>query len=183
MPVVRKSEFAKLCNVTKGLVSQWIAKGYISDSALVGEGRTARIDVDLARAQLIERRAVNESCGLNGLNTKLGPDAPSEAPSDAAKAPSNATGAAPTPRPPAPEARESEDPATVDARIKAEKLKQNEILTRKLRTEERARDGIYMDAAGARGTMGRIASEMLKLFEGALPCVVVADKGITRANN
>ena len=26
-----------------------------------------------------------------------------------------------------------------------------------------------MDAAGARGTMGRIASEMMKIFEGALP--------------
>jgi len=113
-----------MSGVTKGRVTQWVTAGLIDGAALVGEGRSAMIDVDLARAQLIERRAVNESCGLNGLNTKLGPDAPSEAPS-------NATGAAPTPHHPAPEAREGEDPATVDARIKAEKLKQNEILTRK----------------------------------------------------
>ena len=75
-------------------------------------------------------------------------------------------------RPPQPsraEAHEGEDPATVDARIKAEKLKQNEILTRKQEMEERTRDGIYVDAAEARGDLDRVASEMIKIFEGALP--------------
>ena len=71
MAVVRKSEFAKLCNVSKGRVTQWITSGILDGAALVGEGRLAMIDVDIGRAQVMERRAVNESCGLNGLNTKL----------------------------------------------------------------------------------------------------------------
>ena len=91
MPVVRKSEFADMSGVTKGRVTQWVTAGLIDGAALVGEGRSAMIDVDLARAQLIERRAVNESCGLNGLNTKLGPDAPSEAPSNATALPPRLT--------------------------------------------------------------------------------------------
>ena len=33
--------------------------------------------------------------------------------------------------------------------------------------EERARDGAYVDAAEARGGLVRVASEMLKIFEGA----------------
>ena len=75
MSAIRKSEFARLCNVSAPSVSQWISGGKIDGAAIVGEGRSAMIDLDLARAQVKERRAVNESYGLNGLNTKLD-DAP-----------------------------------------------------------------------------------------------------------
>jgi hypothetical protein len=165
LAVVRKSEFAKLGNVTKGLVSQWIAKGYISGAAIVGEGRSAMIDVDIARAQVKERRAVNESCGLNGLNTKL--DAPAPGVSGEAQA------ALALPAPPVvhapPAAGTTEDPATVDARIKAEKLKQNEILTRKQEMEELTRHGKWMVASEVTGEMNRLAAEMIRIFEGCFP--------------
>jgi hypothetical protein len=52
LAVVRKSEFAKIANVTKGNVSHWLMAGHISGAAIVGEGRMAMIDVELAMAQL-----------------------------------------------------------------------------------------------------------------------------------
>ena len=164
-----------MCNVSKGRVTQWITSGILDGAALVGEGRLAMIDVDIGRAQVTERRAVNESCGLNGLNTKLNDDVPAQrtAPSMSRAAREDVGEASRTaplvPPHPAPEVRDGEVPAAVDARIKAEKLKQNEILTRKQEQEERARDGIYVDAAEARGSVTRVASEMMKIFEGALP--------------
>ena len=191
MSAIRKSEFAKLCNVSAPCVSQWISGGKIDGAAIVGEG-PALIDPDIARAQLRDRLAVNERFGLNGLNTNLG-DVPARHPGpvlpnvggDVVESANERThhvdqeGLNRNSRTPAPAARrpradsapddDDEDTGSVDARLKGEKLEQNQILTRKLRTEERARDGIYMDAAGARGTMGRIASEMMKIFEGALP--------------
>ena len=171
MSAIRKSEFAKLCNVSAPGVSQWISGGKIDGKAIVGEGRGALIDVDLARAQLKERLSTNERCGLNGLNTKLddvparrsGPALPNVGGDVAESAPAARRQRVDS----APE--DDEDPGSVDAQLKTEKLEQNKILTRKLRTEERARDGIYMDTASARGTMSRIASEMMKIFEGALP--------------
>jgi hypothetical protein len=180
MSVVRKSDFAKMRNVSQGRVSQWIKAGQISGAAIIGEGRSAMIDSKLALVQLQERLSINERFGLNGLNTKLD-DVVGAPPPEELKAPILAGKGEPVVRvvpdgdvrprtnPPAPEAREGEDTGSVDARLKFQKLEQNEILTRKLRTEERARDGLYMDAAKARGTMSRIASEMLKIFEGALP--------------
>ena len=44
-----------MCDVTKGRVSQWITVGQISGAAIVGEGRTAMIDSEIALAQLKER--------------------------------------------------------------------------------------------------------------------------------
>jgi len=76
LAVVRKSEFARLANVSKGRVTQWITAGHISGAAIVGEGRTAMIDVELAMAQLKERLSVDERFGLNGLGTNLDPTSP-----------------------------------------------------------------------------------------------------------
>jgi hypothetical protein len=64
-----------MCNVSKGRVTLWLTEGKIDGAAIIGEGRSAKIDADLARAQLRERLSTNEHCGLNGLNTKLD-DAP-----------------------------------------------------------------------------------------------------------
>ena len=45
-----------MCNVSKGRVTQWLTAGLI-DGTIGGEGRSAAIDVDIAQAQLKERRA------------------------------------------------------------------------------------------------------------------------------
>jgi hypothetical protein len=57
MEIATKSQFAALVGVTAARVSQWIAAGQISGDALVGEGRHARIRVEVARDQL--RRNLN----------------------------------------------------------------------------------------------------------------------------
>jgi hypothetical protein len=185
-----------MCNVSKGRVTQWITAGLIDDAAIVGEDRSAAIDVDVARAELKERRAVNESCGLNGLSTKLDGPAPSTrdfsetvaaraARDPAFKAALLAEEAAAAQPPPANSSvgiakpvensctpsRDGEDPATV---LKAEKLKQNEILTRKQEMEELTRHGKWMVAADVTGEMNRLSSEMIRIFEGCFPDVASA---------
>ncbi len=69
--LVKKSAFAELCGVSRARVSEWIAEGKISGEALVGAGQRAKIDVDLATAQLRERLDVDKRFGLNGLSTRL----------------------------------------------------------------------------------------------------------------
>ncbi len=73
--VVSKGDFAKLCGVSPGRVTQWIDEGKISGAALVGEGRSAKIRVAIAQRQVNLRRDVGQSLG-NGLGTKLKPEAP-----------------------------------------------------------------------------------------------------------
>ena len=71
MAVVRKSEFAEMCNVSKRRVTQWLREGKIDGAAIVGIGQRALIDVDLACAQLQERLATDKRFGLNGLSTNI----------------------------------------------------------------------------------------------------------------
>ena len=139
-----------MCNVSKGRVTQWVDEGKITGAGLIGEGRSQEINPEIALRQLKERRAVNESCGLNGLNTNLDPkvvhtpppEGTTPAPEPLADAPTRARGAPPP---------DGEDPETVDARIKAEKLKQNEILTRRQEMEELTRHGKWLLASDVAG--------------------------------
>jgi hypothetical protein len=50
-----KAEFARLRGVTPDCVSRWLRNGKISDKAIVGVGRNARIRVDIA-TKMVERR-------------------------------------------------------------------------------------------------------------------------------
>ena len=141
MSAIRKGQFAELCGVSAARVSQWISEGKIDGAAIVGEGRMAMIDPDRARAQLRTRLAINERFGENGLSTKLGPDSDDE----------------------------DEGDGSVEARIKAQKLRHAQLLTSRLEEEDRRRRGVYIEAAGARGEMSRLASDLLSAVEGALP--------------
>lgn len=70
MPEMSKSEFALHIGVSPGRITQYISAGIIGPDALVGEGRTARIDVDRAKAQISTRRHVGQALG-NGLTTRV----------------------------------------------------------------------------------------------------------------
>ena len=50
--LVSKGKFAEMVGRTPAAVSQWIAAGKLSGAALVGEGRYAQIDVEVAQQQL-----------------------------------------------------------------------------------------------------------------------------------
>ena len=66
MNSVSKSEFATVMGVTRQRVSQWLAARQIDGDALVGEGRTARINVEIAKEQLSERLSISQHLGANG---------------------------------------------------------------------------------------------------------------------
>jgi hypothetical protein len=73
-----KSDFAAHINVSPARVSQYLREGTIGPDALVGEGRNARIRVEVAKQQIGARRHIGQSLG-NGLQTRLddGPVPPS----------------------------------------------------------------------------------------------------------
>lgn len=64
---VTKTAFAELMGVSKGRVSQWLKEGKIDGDALEGDGRSAKIKVDVAKSQLEERLDPTQKLGLNGL--------------------------------------------------------------------------------------------------------------------
>lgn len=49
---VTKGDFARIRGVSPGRVSQWIAEGKLHGEALIGEGRSAQINLDKAQEQL-----------------------------------------------------------------------------------------------------------------------------------
>lgn len=149
MEIVSKGEFAARLGVSPGRVSQYIAEGKISGDALVGEGRSARIAVEAATAQLRAKLDINQRFGLNGVSTRI----------DAAPVEQPVSAPASVPPP--------SDP--VEDRIKREKLRQAELMTARLEREDREAHGQYIRASEAREQMSRIAGTMMTMFEGALP--------------
>ncbi|WP_158811195.1 hypothetical protein [Beijerinckia sp. L45] len=151
---VSKSEFAKICGVSPGRVTQWIDEGKLNGAALVGEGRSARINVEIGQRQVNLRRDVGQALG-NGLATKL------EAPARRVH-----------------EDREEDlgDGATddVDRKLKLAKLEASERANRMAAIEEAAAQGLYTDTASSRSEMGKIAGQMVRIFEGALPEIATA---------
>jgi hypothetical protein len=71
MTIMMKSGFAKRCNVSKSRVSQWLSEGKIDSKAIVGTGRTAKLEAALALSQLKLRLSTDERYGLNGRSTNL----------------------------------------------------------------------------------------------------------------
>jgi hypothetical protein len=150
--IVRKSEFATLRNVSAGRVTQWITAGHIGPDALVGQGRDARINVAVANAQLRERLDPSQRFGLNGITTRLEQPAP--------VAPLVETPAPPPPTLPLVD--------SVETRIKAEKLRQAELTTRRAEEADRLSRGVYILAKSARDENVRVAAKLFEAFDGAL---------------
>lgn len=162
--VVGKSEFAALRGVSPGRVSQWLAEGKIKPDALVGEGRGAKINVEIATRHLQESLDPNQRFGLNGISTKLDL-APPSAP---AKPTPAKTVAAPPPQPIEPAAQSVED------QIKREKLRQAQLATARAEEQDRLSRGVYILAAEARDETTKVASRMVDSFDGAIPDIAAA---------
>jgi transcriptional regulator with XRE-family HTH domain len=63
---VSKVEFAELMGVSHQRVSQWLRDQKIDGAALIGAGRSARIRVEVAKAQLDSRLDLGQRLGANG---------------------------------------------------------------------------------------------------------------------
>lgn len=161
--IVSKSQYAVLKNVTPGRVTQWISERKIDHTALVGEGRSAKINVRAADECLRRNLDISQRLG-NGIGTKL------SAPPTAAAQPALPIAEAPAPAPlpitsPA-------DP--IEEQIKREKLEGLQRENRKRAEEEAARAGRYVETASAQQEMAKLASDVVTIFEGGLPQIAAA---------
>ncbi len=171
--VVSKSQFAALIRVSPGRVSQMIAEGKIGPEALEGEGRSARIRVEIARAQLRERTDLGQRLG-NGLETRLDgalppvADAPLAvpAPQDAPRL-AEAGAAQPQLSPTRAPAPGPSDP--VADRLRQIKLEEAERRNRQALEEDLAARGTFVRASQSRAALIGVAQTMLNVFEGAIP--------------
>ncbi|GJD78002.1 hypothetical protein [Methylobacterium gregans] len=172
--IVSKSEFAKLCGVVPGRVTQWINEGKISGAALVGEGRSARIRVEVALRQLKLRRDVGQALA-NGSATRL--DIPvAFVPARAAIAAAGDDVGEDDDGEPDPYGGWAPDGASddIDRKLKRAKLEAAERDNRIAAAKEAAAEGVFTETAAARSEMGKIAGQMMRIFEGALPEIATA---------
>jgi len=135
MQVVSKAEFAALLGVSKARVSQYLDKGIIDAAALEGEGRSARIRVEVAREQVRQRRDITQAI----VNGAAQVDAP------APVAPATETPVLPLER-------------SVDAQLKAERLEAEQRKNRIAAREEAERAGQLLYAPQVRIEMSRLAA-------------------------
>jgi hypothetical protein len=156
LPVVSKSQYAVLKNVSPGRVSQWISEGKIEPDALVGEGRSARINVHLADAYLRRKLDIGQRFG-NGLSTRLTEPA----------------------KPPVATAvdLEVEPSGPIEEQIKREKLEGLQRENRKRAEEEAARAGRYVDAQASASEMAKMVARTVAIYDMALPEIADAMSG------
>lgn len=171
--LVSKSEFARECNVSPARVSQWISEGKITPDAIAGEGRSAKVNADLALQQVYSRRDVGQSLG-NGKDTQLtsaGIQQTATQPSPQ-RAPVQQTmqleGEAPVSKPITPansaleETKNDADAIQRFKRLKLEREAEDDLEERLLRRGE------FMRTEDAKAEMARIVTQIMRSFEGGL---------------
>lgn len=156
--LVTKSEFAALIGVTPGRISQYIRDGIVGSDALEGEGRSAKVRLAVATAQIKARRDVSQALG-NGAATRVHMD---RAPAADLLPPMADTPPAPAATD-GPEKPQHDLPRTdpVADQIQKEKLAQARMATDKMRREEAAQNGRYMLSAEARAVATKAAAEIM----------------------
>jgi hypothetical protein len=173
MEIATKSQFAALVGVSAARVSQWIAARKISGDALVGEGRHARIRVEVAREQLRRNLDLDRRLGANGKSRLGGAGAhASEPAAGVVEAPPAGGLSAGFSGAPVPDRIEEE--------IKRARRDQLVLANERAREHAAARAGRYLVAEDSRQQMGRVAASMVATFEGALPefAMAIAAKSI-----
>jgi len=129
---ISQSAFARLTNVSRQRVGQWLRDGKIDGVAIIREGDRVLIRPAIAAAQLRERLDAMQVLA-NGLDTML----------------------ALAPAPAAPPAPEKPAPPSIELQIKEEKLAILRAERRKVLEEERLRAGRYVLASEVMPAMVR----------------------------
>lgn len=168
---VTKGEFAALIGVSPGRVSQYLAEGKITPSALQGVGRNARIIVEQAKSDLRLTLDVGQRLG-NGIDTRLDPSAPitvpvpgptmgqagGDRPSGSAEMGGGAPGVVPGMLP----------SSGIDYQIKQEKLEQARRANRNAAINDARERGQLIETEASRAEMTRVAAALMDVFEGGL---------------
>lgn len=152
---VSKGRFAELIGVSAGRVSQYLAEGKISPSALVGTGRNAKILIDRAKADLRLTLDVGQRLG-NGIDTRLDDEAESVSLFRAQDRQMSGGQQSPIER------------GGIDYEIKQQKLEDLRRKNRSAAIAEAQNSGQLTETAEARAEMMKLASNMLLVFEGGL---------------
>lgn len=139
--IVSKGEFARRRNVSAARVSQWISEGKIHGPAIVGEGRSAQLDEEIACQQLEQRLDIDQRHSGNGLKTTLLQSPAGEVP--------------PVP--------------TVADKIAEQRLELLQRQNREKATQEAVTLGMLCETADARQAAGRQIAQVIARVEGALP--------------
>lgn len=139
-----KSEFAGRVGLSRARVSQLLTEGKISGDALEGEGRSARIVVDRALQQLKINLDVAQHAGMNG-KAQLGKGAPAL-------------------RQAAPDDDET-------SQIRAEKLRQAQLITTRMQRDEQEASGRYVLAEELEGRVSGAVSRVVQMVEASLPAL------------
>jgi hypothetical protein len=150
---MRKGEFAAEIGVSAGRVSQYIKAGIIGPDAMVGQGRSARIIVKLARQQIMARRDPGQALG-NGLLTRLEQGEKEET-----------GGAGNEARPPA------DDPGRL---IQMERLERERRNNRIAAVEEAKSQGHLVEADALVREVGRVSQTLVNTFMGMAPDIANA---------
>lgn len=149
--LMNKGDFARLICVTPARISQYIAAGILDAEALDGEGRFARVRVDVAIRQIAERRHAGQSLG-NGAKTRLvGPTT--------AKTPATGMGS-------------YQGVASVSDTLHRIQLAQLEAAQRKNRLaalEEAQRAGKLVPVADMRRALATVVEKVVAIYDQAAP--------------
>ena len=156
---VSKGEFAALIGVSPGRVSQYLAEGKISPSALQGVGRSAKIIVEQAKADLRLTLDVSQRLG-NGIETRL--DAAAAAITAGETASRNGS-AHQAPSAPPPIALTG-----IDHEIKQQKLEQIRRANRNAAINDARERGQLIETEASRAEMTRVAAALMDVFDGGL---------------
>lgn len=151
--VLSKAKFAEHIGVSKARVSQYLKDGVIEQNALVGEGRRAQINVELAIQQIDQKRDPGQALG-NGLETRLIASGTGPAAVEGGDLAAPQQASLPI------------DP--INEELKREKLHAQKMQNRKAAELEAARRGQLVAVGDARSEMIKIADTMMQTFEGSL---------------
>lgn len=161
--ILTKGEAAAELNVSPGRISQYISEGKIYGAAIVGEGRSARINVTVARQQLRAGIDIGQRLG-NGINTRLADPVEDVPPASDESSASQRV-----------QYRPAADP--IEEAIKSERLRGIQFANRQKAEEELARRGTYTRASDVAAAMATLAGGMMNAFEGGLADFATAIAG------
>ena len=156
--IVGKSEFARRVAVSPARVSQWLQDKDFAKAVLVGEGRSAKIRLELASALIKEKQdptqmLANGRADLTSSEVEL-PFAGSSKPSG-----SNTT------LPPS---------SSIDRELKEEKLERERRSNRIAARAEAEREGALVPALELRKQVTKAVSRTVQMFEAGVPEIASA---------
>lgn len=148
-----KSGFARAIGVSPARVTQYISEGTIGPDALIGEGRSAKINFDLAAEQVAEKRDPTQAT-VNGT----------------AELPLGAGDAGSKEKPDGPTIGGNEPQrSSLDIQLKEQKLAREQRINRRAALEDATEAGRLVPAEDFEVELARAIQRTMQVYEAAVP--------------